>query len=313
VIGTPLMLDVDTGVDDAIAIALAVARETNLVGISTVAGNVSVDVATRNTLDVLSHLGRSDVPVHRGASRPLVASFRDALHVHGDNGLGGMRLAASAAAEAATPGPAAIILNSGQHAGDLTLVTLGPLTNLAIALNVRPGIVDQVRHLVVMGGAFSEAGNVTPLAEFNMFVDPHAARQVLAAPWPRLTVVGLDVTHRVAFPRGSWADLPENVEGITGLVKGIMRRTFLDRGMDGFYLHDPLAVAVALDPSLVAGEACGIDVATRDAERGRTTATPGTGNALVAAQVDAARFGKGFADELGVGWAAGDAKVDRAE
>ncbi|MBA2453405.1 MAG: nucleoside hydrolase [Chloroflexia bacterium] len=179
---TPLILDVDTGVDDAVAIALAVSRGAHLIGVSTVAGNVPVDVATRNTLDVLALLGRSDTPVHRGASRPLVASYQDAAHVHGGNGLGSVQLERSDADEHPLPGPAFLLQSAARYPGDLTIVTLGPLTNLAIALNVRPSIADQVKRVVVMGGAWSVPGNVTPYAEYNVYVDPDAAQQVFSAP-----------------------------------------------------------------------------------------------------------------------------------
>ena len=134
---------------DALAIALALASDANVIGVTTVAGNVPVDVATRNSLDVLSWLGREDIPVHRGASRPLVATYQDATHVHGGNGLGGWTPPASSATEADLPGPAFILQSAERYAGELVLVTLGPLTNLAIALNVRPQIVEQIAHVVI--------------------------------------------------------------------------------------------------------------------------------------------------------------------
>ncbi len=285
----PMIIDVDTGVDDAVALSHAIARHANLLGVTTVAGNVPIGHATRNTLDVLSYLGREDIPVHRGASQPLTAAYRDATHVHGGNGLGGFELPRSPVCEARLAGPAFILQSAAKFPGELVLVTLGPLTNLAIALNVRPELVDLVDRLVVMGGAFQEAGNVTPHAEFNVFVDPDAAHQVFNAPWKDVIAVGLDVTHRTVFPREQWSAIPAGALGAAALVRGVMERTFTERDMTGFYLHDPLAVAVALDPTLISGSRQVITVATTGEERGRTTTTDGAGP-LVASGVAAARF-----------------------
>jgi inosine-uridine nucleoside N-ribohydrolase len=296
----PMIIDVDTGVDDAIALALAVASGANLLGVTTVAGNVPIEVATRNTRDVMAYLGRPDLPVHRGASRPLSASYQDATHVHGGNGLGGFQLPASSAPEAALPGPAFILQSAVRHAGELVLVALGPLTNLAIALNVRPELARQVRKLVVMGGAFFTAGNVTPHAEFNVYVDPDAAQQVFDADWEDISLVGLDVTHQTVLAREAWERIPDTASGGPGLVRGAMARTFEERQMSGFYLHDPLAVAVALDPTLVSGDSYPITVSATGEQRGRTqTGARGTGP-MVATSVAADRFVSLLEDVLGL-------------
>ena len=295
-----LILDVDTGVDDAVAIALATTLDFDLIGVTTVAGNVPVETATRNTLDVLAWLGRSDVEVHRGASRPLVASYLDATHVHGGNGLGGVELPLSAAQERSLAGPAFIIESAFAYGDDLTIVTLGPLTNLAIAINVRPEIVERICKLVVMGGAYYTGGNVTPHAEFNFYVDPHAADQVLSAPWRDLTLVGLDVTHQTVFPRATWDRMSRDAHPGASLVHAVMERTFTERGMSGFYLHDPLAVAVASDPTLVGGSQRTVSVVTDGEYRGRTTILEGANGPLVATSVDAGRFVTGLAAALGL-------------
>lgn len=310
----PLIIDVDTGVDDAVALALAASRSANLIGVTTVAGNVPIDVATRNTLDVLHYLGRSDVPVHRGASRPLAAEYLDATHVHGGNGLGGFQLEQSPATEQPLAGPAFILQSAAKNAGELVLVTLGPLTNLAIALNVRPRLVEQVSKLVVMGGAYHVAGNVTPKAEFNVFVDPDAANQVFAAPWKDITLVGLDVTHQTVVSRDQWDRIPDDASGVAGLVRGITERTFLEREMSGFYVHDPLAVAVALDSTLVSGTRHRVVVGTEGEERGNTVvkAEDATGP-LVATTVDAERFISDLASTLGLPQVGASAGLERAE
>ena len=308
----PLMLDVDTGVDDAAALALAIGLGADLVAVSTVAGNVPIDRSTSNTRRVLSYLGRADVPVYRGASRPLVASYRDAAHVHGDNGLGGVELPTPPAPEESTTGPEALVRMAARHAGALTLVTLGPLTNLAIALSLRPEIVRQVARLVVMGGAYATAGNVTPHAEFNIYVDPDAAQQVLAAPWPDLTVVGLDVTHRTVLPRATWQAIGADQGAAADLLRAILARTFTERSMTGFYLHDPLAVAVALDPTLVSGLTVGVDVVTRGEHRGRTQIRD-RGHVRVATDVDATPFLRRFCAAVGIELIGDPAAAERPE
>jgi len=308
----PLMLDVDTGVDDAAAIALAIGRRANLVGVSTVADNVPIEVATENTRRVLALLGKPDVPVFRGASHPLVATYQDATHVHGGNGLGGAELPAATAAEATPTGPEAIVELAERHAGDLTLVTLGPLTNLAIALSLRPQLTRQIANVVVMGGAFFTGGNVTPHAEFNVYVDPDAAQQVFDAPWQAITAIGLDVTHRTVLSRAIWEAIPADARGAAALIRDISGRTFTERAMSGFYLHDPLAVAVALDPSLVSGEPSGIDVVTHGEQRGKTSERPG-GNVLVATQVRAEAFVRRFCDALGLAYVEDEAAMAMPE
>lgn len=295
----PLMLDVDTGVDDAAAIALATGLRSNLVGVSTVAGNVPIDSSTDNTRRVLSHLGKGRIPVYRGASRPLVASYQDAAHVHGGNGLGGVELPAAPGNEEPLSGPEGMIAMAERHEGELALVCVGPLTNLAIALSLRPRLTRQIAQVVVMGGAFFTGGNITPHAEFNIYVDPDAAQQVFAAPWRAITAVGLDVTHQTTLSREIWAGIPREASGAAELMRDIGARTFTERQMTGFYLHDPLALATALDPSLVTGELSTVDVVTRGEARGKTTARPG-GNVLVATQVEATRFVRRFCDAVGI-------------
>lgn len=286
----PILIDVDTGVDDAVALALALGVGANMVAVTTVAGNVPIDAATRNTIDVLSYLNAGAMSVHRGASRPLVASYQAATHVHGENGLGGALLPRGSAGEGSLAGPAAIIRAAADNAGTLTVVTLGPLTNLAIALNVRPEITRQIAKVVVMGGAFFNPGNVTPHAEFNVYVDPDAADQVINAGFADLTLVGLDVTHQTALSRDVWEQIEEGASGSAGLLRQILARTFTEREMDGFFLHDPLALAVALFPHLVTGDTHEVTVTLTGEQRGKTAAIPAATGPRVATSVDSARF-----------------------
>lgn len=308
----PLWLDVDTGVDDALAIAYAVRSGANLIGVSTVAGNVPIDFATDNSRRVLAWVGAPSVPVHRGASRPLAVTYQDAAHVHGENGLGGADLGERRAEESGTNGVQALLDAADRHDGSLVVVALGPLTNIAIALSLRPRLVKQVRKLVVMSGAFHVPGNVTPHAEFNAFADPHAAAQVMAADWSELVAVGLDVTHQTVIARGQWERLAEGGAPTAELVRQIAARTFLERQMDGFYLHDPLAVAVALDPSLITTEAMTVDVAIDAERRGKTTPV-GEGRVAVATAVDAEGFEREFSERLGIPVRAGDIVAHRTE
>ncbi len=293
----PLMLDVDTGVDDAAAIALAIGLNPHLVAISTVAGNVPIDASTENTRRVLSLLGREDVPVYRGASRPLTATYHDAAHVHGSNGLGGVELPPATTTEGDCTGPEAIVRMAERYAGELTLITVGPLTNLAIALSLRPGITLQIARLVIMGGAYFHPGNITPFSEFNLYVDPDAAGQVFNAEWDDITAIGLDVTHQTALTRNMWEAIPEDATGAAGLVRAISERTCAERARSGFFLHDPLAVAVALDSSLITGQRHAVTMDLQGDTRGQSNVT-GVGNVLVATEVRADVFVRRFCEAL---------------
>lgn len=298
----PMILDVDTGTDDALALAFAVRNPAiDLVAVSTVAGNIDITKATNNTLAVMDWLGASDIPVHRGASRPLARPHRDAIYFHDEGGLGGARLPASTREIGADRGPAAMIRLAKQRPGEITLVCLGPLTNLAIALNVEPTITTLLKQVVVMGGAFNVPGNTTPAAEFNILVDPEAAEQVFAAPFRELTAIGLDVTEQVQLNRADWdaasadAGLPRSAS-ILGEV-GRFAFTVLNR--ERFSLHDPLAVAVAVDPGLVRVEEAAVVVDADGDARGRTRIV-GPGNVRVAIAVDAERALREFRETVGL-------------
>ena len=295
----PVMLEVDTGVDDAAAIAYALGVEADLVGVSTVAGNVGIDLSTPNTLKVLSLLGAEEVPVFRGASKPLVADYVDAAHVHGGNGLGGAELPEALAEESDLTAPEAIIAMAEEFAGELVLVAVGPYTNIAMALSLRPDLTQLVRRIVVMGGAYFNPGNVTPHAEYNIYTDPHAAQQVFSADWKEIIAVGLDVTHSAAITKKMWDAIPANAEGSAGLMKAIVERTYVERVRSGFFLHDPLAMAVALDDSLITTASHYVDVVTEGEERGKTIVSL-DGNVRVAKSVDAERFVKKFCEAVNI-------------
>lgn len=299
---TPIILDVDTGTDDALALAYAVASpEVDLVAVTTVAGNVGVERATANSLAVLEWLGASHVPVHRGASRPLVRPHRDASNYHGESGLGSARLPRSEREVGHDRGPAAIIRLARERPGELTLVAVGPLTNLAIALNVEPRLPELLPSVIIMGGAFHVPGNVTPAAEFNIYVDPEAAGQVFAAPFSRLVAVGLDVTERVVLTREDWnaANQRTDLPPAAALLSEVGRFAFSDLGHDDFALHDPLATAVAVAPELIEFERATVVVDTEGEDEGRTRVV-GPGNVQVAVDVDQAAALKRFRRTVGL-------------
>lgn len=297
-----VILDVDTGTDDALALAYATRNpRIDLLAVTTVAGNVGIEKATRNTLAVLDWLGASDVPVHRGASRPLVRPHRDAAYFHDEEGLGGARLDPPRRRVDDIRGPAAIIRLAGERPGELTLVCVGPLTNLAIALNVEPNLPELLKAVVLMGGAYHVPGNTTPAAEFNILVDPEAAEQVFAAPFRSLTAVGLDVTEHVSLGRADWdmANGDESLAPSASLLREVGKFAFGNLKRDRFALHDPLAVAVAVDPQLIEVEDAAVVVESNEAQRGRTRIV-GPGTVRVATAVDAARALADFRETVGL-------------
>ncbi len=297
----PLILDVDTGTDDALALAYAVtSNRIELVAVTTVAGNVSVERTTANTLSVLDWLG-AKVPVHRGASRPLVRPHQDAAYFYDEGGLGGAQLPRSTVAIGADRGPAALIRLARLRPGELTLVMLGPLTNLAIALNVEPELPQLLKSVVVMGGAYAVPGNTTPAAEFNILVDPEAAEQVFTAPFSDLTAVGLDVTEQVALTRDDWdaVNSADSLPAPARLLRAVGTFAFSRLGRDRFSLHDPLAVAVAVDRTLIGVKELAIAVEAIEPERGRTRIV-GPGTVRVAASVDARRALEEFRRTVGL-------------
>jgi purine nucleosidase len=288
----PLLLDVDTGVDDAIAIALATRLSAHeLVAVSTVAGNVPVADATRNTLDVLAWLD-VDLPVYRGNSLPLSRPLQTAREHHGATGLGSWQIPSSGQHEQDETAPEAIIRLARQHAGEITFVFTGPLTNLAVALSLEPRLVEWVGKLVIMGGAFYKAGNTTAHAEFNIYADPEAAARVAQSGLPA-TWIGLDVTHQTLLTRAMWDQLSDATAPAPVLAREVLRRTFEELGRPAFPMHDPLAVAVAETPSLVETEHGAVRIDVGETRRGEARIGPAYAEdavGAVAKHVDVAAF-----------------------
>lgn len=282
---TPILFDTDPGIDDAIAM-LMLARDplARLVGISTVFGNAAVATTSANALAIAERFG-IDAPVAAGAARPLQRAPRDhPVAIHGRDGLGDAGVVRAGRRRIdPRPAPALIADLAREHAGDLVIVAVGPLTNLALALAHDPELPRRVQRVVVMAGAFGtrgHRGNATPVAEANAFCDPHAADIVFAAPWP-VTIVGLDVTHEVLLPTAFLDALGRQGGDAGRFVRAISRpyeAFYLRCTGGGIPAHDASAVACALRAQRFATRVGAVHVLTDGAEAGRTLlARPGEG------------------------------------
>jgi purine nucleosidase len=252
---TRLIIDTDPGIDDALALFFALAApDVQLEAVTTVSGNVSVEKTTRNALALLELAGRSDVPVSRGADRPLLRPAVYADYVHGRNGVGDVELPEPQHEPTALHAVEMIIQTILGAPGEITLVALGPLTNLALAVRREPRIAEAVREVVIMGGALRVPGNVSPAAEFNIYVDPHAAQIVFSAGWP-VRLVSLDVTQQTVMAREQFAALAKTGHPVTRTIQAMTDFYYDDfagpRGIETFSMHDPLCVAAALHPDVI--------------------------------------------------------------
>ncbi len=296
-----VIIDTDPGQDDAAAIMLALGSpEIELLGITAVAGNVPLALTQRNARIVCEMSGRTDVKVFAGADKPLSRALVTAEHVHGKTGLDGPELF-----EPSFP------LQEG-HAVDfivetlmrepsetVTLCPIGPLTNIAMALAKEPAIAGRIQQIVLMGGGYFEGGNITPAAEFNIYVDPEAAAAVFACGAP-ITMMPLDVTHKVMTTRAR----VERISAIGNRAAKAMTEmlVFYERfdeekyGTDGGPLHDPTTIAWLLQPDLFGGRHCNVEIETTSKlTRGATVVdwwgvTKRAKNAHVIHEVDADGF-----------------------
>jgi purine nucleosidase len=250
-----LIIDTDPGVDDAHAILLALAHpNTRVEAITTVNGNVGLDLTTANALKILDAAGQN-VPVYRGCDRPLISRAPSAAHVHGEDGLGDCGIPASSKRPQAEHAVPALIRLANENPGELTLAAIGPLTNLAVALTLDPDLPMKFKKLVVMGGAIYSRGNTsTVTAEFNIYTDPEAAAMVFSS-WPMLTLLSWETTLEHVFTR-------EVLEGFFNL--GTPRAKFFHDtnqkilafireriGQDMLFAPDGLALAAAVEPGIV--------------------------------------------------------------
>ena len=249
---TRILLDCDPGHDDAIALLLALASpEAELLGVTTVAGNQTLEKTTANAIRVLEFVGRDDMPVAAGADRPLVREQVVASNVHGETGLDGPDLPPPRSSPLEQHAVDFLAEQIRQHGGAVTLVPTGPLTNVALLLALHPDA--RPERIVLMGGAIAE-GNVTPAAEFNVWCDPEAAARVFAS-GVDVTMIGLDITHKALVTPAHVAQLEGRVGGmVSELVRfyGKFHRTVYN--FDGSPVHDAVAVAHVLRPGLVTTE-----------------------------------------------------------
>ncbi len=330
----PLLLDVDTGIDDSLALLYACASpEAELVGVTCCSGNVEAQQVVENTLAVLELAGRGDVEVALGREVPLVRPLETTPETHGPRGIGYATLPPARRPVSDRHGVDLLIEQVRGRPGEITLVTLGPLTNLALALQREPALPGLLGSWVMMGGSFRSPGNTAPTTEWNMHVDPEAARLCFDA-WgaavadgvARPLALGLDVTerakltpeHMTALARRAGSQPREGADEADGSIAGNPVVRFLADSLrfymefhsryDGFYgafVHDPFAVAVALDRSLVRTEALTVDMELAGtlttgetvADWRRTWGRPP--NVDVAVEGDAARFLDLFVERVG--------------
>ena len=284
------IIDTDPGVDDAIAILMAMASsEIEILGLTTVGGNVPLARATRNALSLLQAASRSDIPVAKGASRPLRGKFAYAPHFHGPSGLS-QRL----------PDPANGPVEDGAvkflydqltgERGEAVLVALGPLTNLAMLLRERPIALEQAKQIVVMGGAVNTPGNVTPEAEFNFYCDPVAADIVLSSRLP-ITMVDLAACRQVKIGREQALGL-KSATPLGRLMLDMLQGWFhREASREEFEFCDPLAMAIALHPAIATATKIDLDVGIEKGELlGATSETGGPGEITLTQDVDSSRF-----------------------
>ncbi|MGD0458837.1 MAG: nucleoside hydrolase [Terriglobia bacterium] len=271
-----VVVDTDPGTDDALAILLALnSPELDVKALTVVAGNVVVEQGLENALKLVSLAGRCDVLVARGASHPLVQKLVTAEFFHGANGLGNVELPAPACQADTSFAPDLIIKLIHQYPHEITLVPVGPLTNIALALRKDPSIVPLVKEVVLMGGAIS-GGNATAAAEANIHNDPEAARGVFEAGWP-LTMVGLNVTEKTLFTRADLNRLARTRGRENDFAVGVL--SFMvdlasKLGADGTPMHDPLAVGAVIERSLITTQDMRVEVETRgEFTRGETVAS----------------------------------------
>ena len=285
-----VVIDTDPGTDDALALLMALNCPDLLVeGITTVGGNATLAETTNNALRLVDHVaGGRNVPIAVGAERPARGSFTHAYHVHGEDGLGVHLPAATS-----EPHPAGAVDFIRDRVstlpGRLTVIALGPLTNVAAALDGRPDIANAVSEIVVMGGAIEVLGNVTSHAEFNIYEDPWSANAVFTSGVP-VTLVGLDVTQRTFMHRRDGPSWFEGTSKTAKLGKRILADRFRERAdAQEFYLHDPLAVAAAIEPDILTYRRAQVSVVTDGNHRGLTVASYGDGPVNVAVGVDVGR------------------------
>lgn len=296
-----IIIDTDPGQDDAVAILLALgSAELRVLGITAVAGNVPLALTVRNARIICELAGRADMPVFAGCDKPLKRALVTAEHVHGKTGLDGIELPEPKMPLQDRHGVDFIIETlRSEPAGTVTLCPLGPLTNIATAFRRAPDIIDRIEQIVLMGGAYFEVGNITPTAEFNIYVDPEAAEIVFKSAVP-LTVMPLDMTHKALTTRprvDAFRNLGTQVgKAVASWTDFFERFDMAKYGSEGAPLHDPTVIAYLLQPDLFNGRHINVEIETvSDLTLGMTVAdwwgvTERARNATFIGDIDADGF-----------------------
>jgi purine nucleosidase len=264
----PIIIDCDPGQDDAVMLMMAFAHRDKLdiLGICTVAGNVAVHKTTRNARIICELCGQTDVPIYEGQSKPLKRELMTATEVHGIEGMDGVDIY-QPKMQVQDKSAVDFIIDRLRDAavGEVTIVATGPMTNIAAALTQAPDIKVKIKEVILMGGALREGGNVTPSAEFNIYVDPHAA-EIVYDSGLRLISIGLDVTHQVLATSDRLDEIKSIENNVARTAYEILGpNSFFDvqkYGFDGAPLHDPCTLAYLLDPSLFETKHCNVAVET---------------------------------------------------
>ncbi len=296
-----IIIDTDPGQDDAVAILLALASpELEVLGITAVAGNVPLPLTVKNCRIICELAGKTDVEIYSGCDRPLKRKLVTAEHVHGKTGLDGPQMADPVMPLQNQHAVDYIIDTLRAHpAGKVTLCPLGPLTNIATAFNRAPDIVEKVQEIVLMGGAYFQVGNITPAAEFNIYVDPEAADIVMKSGVP-IVMLPLDVTHKALTTRDrveAFRDMGTEVGRMVAAWTDFFERFDKEKyGSEGAPLHDPCVIAYLLKPELFSGRHVNVEIeTTSELTLGMTVAdwwrvTDRTPNAMFIGDVDTAGF-----------------------
>ena len=249
-----IIIDTDPGVDDSFTFLLALASpEIKLEALTTTQGNVTVDKATRNALSVLELGHASHIPVAKGSVLPLVQPLRASAYVHGESGIGNSQLPEPQAKPAQGHAVDVLIERVLAEPNEISIFPIGPLTNIAMAIRKEPKFAKAVKELVIMGGAIQEGGNMTPLAEFNIYVDPHAAHIVFHSGIP-MTLIPLDVTHKCLLKQEHVERLMKINSPVTRFLRDAIEvylKASLELGYEGCALHDPLTLATIIAPEFL--------------------------------------------------------------
>jgi purine nucleosidase len=258
-----IIIDTDPGVDDSFTFLLALASpEIKLEALTTTQGNVTVEKATRNALSVLELGGAGHIPVAKGSVLPLVQPLRASAYVHGESGIGNAQLPEPQTKPVQGHAVDYLIDRVIAEPNEVSIFPIGPMTNIAMAIRKEPRFAKSVKELVIMGGAIQEGGNMTPLAEFNIYVDPHAAHIVFHAGIP-ITLIPLDVTHKCLIKQEHVDRLLKINSPVTRFIKeaiDVYLKASLELGYEGCALHDPLTLATIIAPELLTLKEYYVDV-----------------------------------------------------